>query len=68
MSNPEMTENGSHSNTNIEVDMESYTSSGEPSKTEKLRSLPWSLAFSSATGVFGQLSFFGSMYVLFLNE
>lgn len=40
----------------------------ELTKYEKMRGLPWSIAFSTLTSIFGQLSFFGSMWVIFLNQ
>lgn len=40
----------------------------EPSKFDKMRGLPWSIAYSTLTSIFGQLSFFGAMWVIFLNQ
>lgn len=40
----------------------------EPTTAEKLRKLPWSIGANSANIVFTQLTFFGSVFVLFLNE
>lgn len=35
---------------------------------EKIRRLPWNIALSATNNVFAQLTFFGSTFVLFLNE
>ena len=40
----------------------------EPTTIEKLRGLRWSIASNSANTVFAQYTFFGSIFVLFLNE
>ncbi|MCS6844119.1 MAG: MFS transporter [Caldilineales bacterium] len=40
----------------------------EPTTVEKLRGLPWSIASNAVLAVFLQLTFFGSLFVLFLNE
>lgn len=42
--------------------------SQEPTTAEKLRGLPWSIGFSTANAVFIQLTFFGSIFVLFLSD
>ena len=42
--------------------------SSEPTTVEKLRGLPWAMAGNAATIVFAKLTFFGSVFVLFLNE
>jgi HEAT repeat protein/MFS family permease len=42
--------------------------SAEPTNAEKLRGLPWDLAFSAANSIFVQFTFFGSVFVLFLSE
>ncbi len=39
-----------------------------PTNVEKLRGLPWSIAGDAAVTVFAQLIFFGSVFVLFLDE
>lgn len=44
------------------------TSPTEPTTIEKLRGLRWSIASNSANTVFVQYTFFGSIFVLFLNE
>ena len=41
--------------------------SSEPTTVEKLRALPYSYASNAALAVFIQLTFFGSVFVLFLN-
>jgi HEAT repeat protein/Na+/melibiose symporter-like transporter len=40
----------------------------EPTTVEKLRGLPWSIAGDTANTIFAQLVFFGSVFVLFLDE
>ena len=40
----------------------------EPTTAEKIRKLPWSIGSNSALTVFVQLTFFGSVFVLFLSE
>lgn len=40
----------------------------EPTNVEKLRGLPWSIAGDTGNTVFAQLIFFGSVFVLFLDE
>jgi MFS family permease len=40
----------------------------EPTTAEKLRGLPWSIGFSTANAVFVQLTYFGSVFVLFLSD
>ena len=40
----------------------------EPTTVEKLQGLRWSIAANTANTVFVQYSFFGSIFVLFLNE
>ena len=39
-----------------------------PTDAEKRRRLPWSLAHGAANSVFSQLTFFGPIFVLFLDE
>ena len=39
----------------------------EPTTVEKLRGLPWSMAGNAANVVFVKFTFFGSVFVLFLN-
>ncbi|MFT3894224.1 MAG: MFS transporter [Anaerolineales bacterium] len=41
---------------------------GQPTQFEKMRTIPWSLAYDLANTFFIQLSFFGSVFVLFLDE
>ena len=40
----------------------------EPTTVEKLRGLPWSVATNAANSVFSQFTFFGSVFVLYLNS
>ena len=42
--------------------------SGEPTTAEKLQALPWSVASNAFLAIFVQLTYFGSVFVLFLNE
>lgn len=42
--------------------------STEPTTVEKLRALPWSIASNATLAVYLQLTFFGSVFVLFLNS
>lgn len=39
----------------------------EPTTVEKLRGLPWGVAWSVSNSVFAQFTFFGSIFVLYLN-
>jgi MFS family permease len=39
-----------------------------PTKAEKLRKLPWSVATDTTSTIYAQLTFFGSVFVLFLDE
>lgn len=39
-----------------------------PTNVEKLRGLPWGIAWSVANSVFAKYTFFGSIFVLFLNQ
>lgn len=43
-------------------------SHSEPTTVEKLRGLPWSIAGNSANTVFVHLTYFGSVFLLFLSE
>lgn len=40
----------------------------EPTNVDKLRALPWSIASNAAQAVYLQLTFFGSIFVLFLSS
>jgi MFS family permease/HEAT repeat protein len=44
------------------------TASTGPTNVEKLRGLPWGVAWSMTNSVFAQYTFFGSIFVLFLDE
>ncbi len=46
----------------------SPTLRSEPTTAEKLARLPWSIASNAANTVFVQFTFFGSAFVLFLNQ
>ena len=39
-----------------------------PTTVEKLRKLPWALGFNASNAIYAQLTFFGSVFVLYLNE
>jgi HEAT repeat protein/Na+/melibiose symporter-like transporter len=41
--------------------------SNEPTTLEKLRGLPWSIATNATNTVFSQFTFFGTVFILFLN-
>src|SRR5687768_16920406 len=40
----------------------------EPTTVEKLRGLPWSVATNAVNAILSQVTFFGSVFVLFLNS
>jgi len=40
----------------------------EITTTEKIRRLPWNIALNATNNIFAQLTFFGSAFLLFLNE
>lgn len=42
--------------------------SSEPTTVEKLRGLPWSVATNAINAIFSQFTFFGSVFVLYLNS
>ncbi len=44
------------------------TSGAQPTQYEKIRAIPWSLAYDLANTFFVQLTFFGSVFILFLDE
>ncbi len=44
------------------------TQSGEPTTAEKIRKLPWGVASYATNSVFVQFTFFGSAFVLLLNQ
>jgi hypothetical protein len=39
-----------------------------PTTYEKIRAIPWSLGYDLANTFFVQLTFFGSVFILFLND
>lgn len=41
---------------------------GQPTQFEKIRAIPWSLGYDLANTFFGHLTFFGSVFILFLND
>src|SRR5574339_634356 len=54
--------------TEIKVDPPPNTAAMEPTQYEKIRAIPWSLGYDLANTFFGQLTFFGSVFILFLND
>ncbi|MDX1523163.1 MAG: hypothetical protein R3264_16170, partial [Anaerolineae bacterium] len=42
-------------------------STTEPTTAEKIRKLPWSIGHNAANTIFIQLTFLGSVFVLFLD-
>ena len=40
----------------------------EPTQYEKIRAIPWSLGYELVNTFFGQLTFYGSVFILFLND
>lgn len=50
------------------MDSEGTTPSQTPTDVEKLRGLPWGVAWSVANSVFAQFTFFSSIFVLLLNK
>ena len=40
----------------------------EPTQYEKIRAIPWSLGYDLANTFFVQLTFFGSVFILFLDD
>jgi MFS family permease len=40
----------------------------QPTQYEKIRAIPWSLGYDLANTFFVQLTFFGSVFILFLND
>ena len=49
------------------MDTGASTLNRTPTNVEKLRGLPWGVAWSVTNAVFAQYTFFGSIFVLFLN-
>ena len=45
-----------------------YTADAAPTNADKIRLLPWSVASNAANTVYVQYTFFGSAFVLFLNQ
>lgn len=50
------------------VDAEISDSGTQPTQYEKIRAIPWSLGYDLANTFFVQLTFFGSVFILFLND
>ncbi len=48
--------------------IQTAVSHSEPTTVEKLRGLPWSIAGNSANAVFVHLTYFGSLFILFVSE
>jgi MFS family permease len=54
--------------TETTVDPAVPNAGAEPTQYEKIRAIPWSLGYDFANTFFGQLTFFGSVFILFLNN
>ena len=54
--------------TETTADLGESNATGQPTQYEKLRAIPWSLAYDLANTFFVQLTFFGSVFILFLDE
>ena len=52
----------------VTADSPVSNSGGQPTQYEKIRAIPWSLAYDVANTFFVQLTFFGSVFILFLDE
>ncbi len=50
-----------------QAEIDDVQKSGEITNLEKMRGLPWSVAFNTSNQIFAYLTFFGPMIVLFLN-
>jgi MFS family permease len=48
--------------------MDESTEDQGPTTVEKIKGLPWGVAWSVTNSVFAQYTFFGSIFILFLNE
>ena len=51
-----------------DVSMDPVEAGAQPTQYEKIRAIPWSLGYDLANTIFGQLTFFGSVFILFLND
>ncbi|HSL28184.1 MAG TPA: MFS transporter [Anaerolineales bacterium] len=51
-----------------ETTADPVNATAQPTQYEKLRAVPWSLAYDLANTFFVQLTFFGSVFILFLDE
>jgi MFS family permease len=54
--------------TETSVDPGVSNAGAEPTQYEKIRAIPWSLAYDLVNTFFGQLTFFGSVFILFLDD
>ena len=54
--------------TETTIDPAVSTTGAQPTQYEKIRAIPWSLAYDLANTFFVQLTFFGTVFILFLNE
>ena len=50
------------------VDSPAPQTDAQPTQYEKIRAIPWSLGYDLANTFFVQLTFFGSVFILFLND
>lgn len=48
--------------------LEQTLNNNEPTTAEKIRRLHWSIISNSTNAIFGQLTFFGPVFILFLSE
>ncbi len=53
---------------NTHVDPMTQEARPQPTQYEKIRAIPWSLGYDLANTFFVQLTFFGSVFILFLND
>lgn len=54
--------------TDTTVDPAVSNAGAEPTQYEKIRAIPWSLGYDLANTFFVQLTFFGSVFILFLDD
>src|SRR5215208_5916385 len=54
--------------TETPADPAASNAGAQPTQYEKIRAIPWSLSYDVANTFFVQLTFFGSVFILFLNE
>ena len=54
--------------TETTVDPDVSNAGAEPTQYEKIRAIPWSLAYDLVNTFFVQLTFYGSVFILFLDD